>query len=159
MPDEITVKMTGVEEIMSSIQKLAIASPQAVKAGTLRVAMKIERQAKAMCAVDTGRLRASISTNWTGSGKSRGDVEPKAQPEDGTGQPQEKSDTFTAVVGTNVKYGPRIEFGFVGTDSLGRKYNQAERPYLYPAYFSYEGEVKSEISAELGKELAKAMKK
>jgi len=27
-------------------------------------------------------------------------------------------------------YGPRVEFGFVGTDSLGRKYNQAPRAFV-----------------------------
>ncbi len=27
-------------------------------------------------------------------------------------------------------YGPRVEYGFVGTDSLGRKYNQAPRAFV-----------------------------
>lgn len=27
-------------------------------------------------------------------------------------------------------YGPRVEFGFVGTDSLGRKYNQQPRAFV-----------------------------
>jgi hypothetical protein len=31
-------------------------------------------------------------------------------------------------------YAARIEFGFHGTDSLGRKYNQAAQPYLRPAW-------------------------
>jgi len=36
-------------------------------------------------------------------------------------------------VGTNLEYARRLELGFVGTDKLGRKYNQAPRPYLRPA--------------------------
>ena len=36
-------------------------------------------------------------------------------------------------VGTNVEYARRVEMGFVGTDSLGRTYNQAPKPYLRPA--------------------------
>jgi len=36
-------------------------------------------------------------------------------------------------VGTNLEYARRVELGFVGTDKLGRKYNQAPRPYLRPA--------------------------
>ena len=36
-------------------------------------------------------------------------------------------------VGTNLEYARRLELGFVGTDSLGRKYDQAPRPYLRPA--------------------------
>lgn len=32
-----------------------------------------------------------------------------------------------------VPYARRLELGFVGTDSKGRRYNQAPRPYLVPA--------------------------
>lgn len=35
---------------------------------------------------------------------------------------------------TRVIYGPRIEFGFNGPDSLGRVYHQAPRPYMRPAF-------------------------
>jgi hypothetical protein len=33
-------------------------------------------------------------------------------------------------VGSNIAYAARVEFGFVGKDSLGRMYNQAPKPYL-----------------------------
>lgn len=33
-------------------------------------------------------------------------------------------------IGTTVVYGPRVEFGFVGTDSLGRNYNQPAKSFL-----------------------------
>jgi hypothetical protein len=36
-------------------------------------------------------------------------------------------------VGSNLTYARRLELGFFGTDSLGRNFNQAERPYLRPA--------------------------
>jgi phage gpG-like protein len=39
-----------------------------------------------------------------------------------------------ARVGTNVIYSARVEYGFTGVDSLGRKYNQSPRPYLRPAF-------------------------
>jgi len=159
MADSIDIKITGIEGIQSSIKELIYGSPEDVKRGVLRVAMKIERQAKATCPVLTGRLRASISQNWTGSGKTRGDVDPKATAEDGAGQPITKPNTFAAVVGTNVKYARRIEFGFMDTDKLGRKYNQQPQPYLYPAYFSYEADVADEVKAELAKRLAKILKK
>src|SRR5574343_442459 len=51
-------------------------------------------------AVDTGRLRASISTNWTGSGMSRGKVDSLAKAEDGVGMPTDTG--FHVYVGTNV---------------------------------------------------------
>lgn len=40
---------------------------------------------------------------------------------------------FSLKIGTNMEYGPRLEFGFVGRDSLGRNYSQAPRPFLRPS--------------------------
>ena len=68
-------------------------------------------------AVDMGRLRASVSSNWTGSGMAKGKVESPAKAEDGVGQPTKE---LTGVVGSNVEYARRLELGFVGADSLGR---------------------------------------
>lgn len=39
----------------------------------------------------------------------------------------------TAYVGTNAPQGRRLEFGFVGADSLGRHYNQPPYPHFGPA--------------------------
>lgn len=36
-------------------------------------------------------------------------------------------------VGTNVVYARRLELGFTGTDSRGRRYHQGQRPFLRPA--------------------------
>lgn len=36
-------------------------------------------------------------------------------------------------VGTEAPQGPRLEFGFVGTDSLGRTYDQPPFPHVGPA--------------------------
>lgn len=38
-----------------------------------------------------------------------------------------------AVVGTNAVQGRRLEYGFVGADSLGRVYNQPPFPHVGPA--------------------------
>jgi|SRR5690606_8217383 len=46
--------------------------------------------------------------------------------------PVEKPNYLALRVGTNVVYAPRVEFGFVGKDSLGRNYNQKAKPYLRP---------------------------
>lgn len=36
----------------------------------------------------------------------------------------------TIFINNNVVYGPRLEFGFVGTDSMGRNYNQSGRGFV-----------------------------
>lgn len=46
---------------------------------------------------------------------------------------QAEVDDQEGVVYTNQVYAARIEFGFVGADSLGRVYNQAPQPYMTPA--------------------------
>lgn len=42
--------------------------------------------------------------------------------------------TFLAVVGTNLPQGRRLEYGFHGTDSLGRTYAQPPFPHFGPAF-------------------------
>lgn len=41
--------------------------------------------------------------------------------------------SITMRVGSNSPYGRRLEFGFVGRDSLGRNVSQAPRPHMRPA--------------------------
>ena len=77
-----------------------------VKAGFM-----IEKDAKHFVKVDTGRLRSSISVNWTGSGMAEGKIENKAKSGDGIKQPTSRPDEFTVVVGTNVNYAIPQEYG------------------------------------------------
>ena len=98
-----------------------------------------EGDAKYFCVVDTGRLRASISSNWKGSGMAKGKVGGQAKADDGIGQPEKE---LTGVVGTNVEYARRIEFGFLGmTDRLGRTFFQPSLPYLRPALHKNEKKI------------------
>ena len=77
-------------------------------------------------AVDTGRLRASISVNWSGSGKAEGDMGSKAFVGDGVKEPSiSGGEIFKAVVGTNVKYGAELEFG---------KKRLLPRPFMRPVF-------------------------
>lgn len=50
--------------------------------------------------------------------------------------------TIYGAVGTNVIYGRRLELGFVGVDSLGRKISQGPRPWLRPALINNAGAVR-----------------
>lgn len=74
--------------------------------------------------VNTGRLRGSIT--WALSeGVRQGDIIGKsAQKGDEVGRPDREAKRIIAVIGTNVKYGPALEFGT-------RK--MAARPFLRPA--------------------------
>ena len=52
-------------------------------------------------------------------------------------------------VASNVVYGPRVEFGFAGTDSLGRKYNQPGRRFLARTVRDQEKPVNSLLAAHV----------
>jgi len=69
-------------------------------------------------AVDTGRLRSSI-----------------------THEVKVEGDEVIGLIGTNIEYARRLEFGFVGTDKLGRNINQPARPFLRPAVFNNKAEI------------------
>ena len=99
--------------------------------------------------VDTGRLRSSLSVNWTGSGIAHGKVESPAKADDGVREPEDK--VLAVVIGTNVEYAARVEFGYTGPDSLGRTFNQQPRPYLRPAFASKIGNLIKNIKKEMPK--------
>ena len=120
----------GIPEVIANLKKYQFIKTQAIKDRLKKQAFKIETAAKEMCTVDTGRLRASTSTNWAGSSMSEGKTGAQAKSGDGVKKPEGPKDLVYAV-GTNVKYGPYIEHG---TSRM------RAQPYLFPAYFMHEGE-------------------
>jgi len=120
----------GIPEVVANLKKYQFIKTQAIKDRLKKQAFKIELAAKEMSPVDTGRLRASISTNWAGSPMNEGKTGRQAKSGDGIKRPDGPKD-LVYVVGTNVKYGPYIEHG---TPKM------SAQPYLFPAYFMYEGE-------------------
>lgn len=63
----------------------------------------------------------------------------------------------TLLVGTDLAYAARIEFGFMGADSLGRTFHQAAQPYLRPAWDANLGRLEETVSAVLGRLLQAAL--
>lgn len=131
------VWVEGIPEAIERLKKWQFIKTQAVKDRLKKQAFKVELAAKEMCPVKYGRLRASISTNWSGSDMDRAKIKsPCTAPEnpsksdDAIGRPSGPSE-LVCVVGTNVTYGPHVEHG---TSKM------PGRPYLFPAYFMYEGE-------------------
>ena len=86
-------------------------------------------------AVDTGRLMGSLSVAWI-SGKSS--VNSPATASDAVEKPSERNTVF---VGTNVFYGPFVEFG---TSKM------KPRPYLRPAFDSSKEAIKRIIRKAVG---------
>lgn len=59
---------------------------------------------------------------------------------------QRTATSCSGKVGPTTPYGRRLEFGFVGEDSLGRNYHQAAQPYMRPACAAKGDEAKQEMA-------------
>jgi len=119
MADGITVKLEGIEDLIRKVRSYQVITKEAIRIALMRGALQIELAAKEMCAVDTGRLRGSITTD------------------------KRYIQKFLVMVGTNVDYGPYVEFGTKKMDA---------RPFLFPAFFMFEGEIIKAIKKILDKD-------
>lgn len=55
---------------------------------------------------------------------------------------ERRGDEFVGVVYSNDVKARRLELGFVGVDSLGRKYDQKPRPFMRPGFAESEDQIK-----------------
>jgi len=128
-----TVRFEGTKAFVENVKHVSSSVRDAIENASKACGYLVMNDAKALVPVDTGRLRASLSVNWTGSGKSFGTVSGKVEPsqsgkskkalsaEDGVGNPEsEYPNGFNVAVGTNVEYAEDVE--------------DTNSPYLWPAY-------------------------
>lgn len=66
-----------------------------------------------------------------------------------TVQTYTRGGTFVADIGTNAPQGRRLEFGFTGTDALGRHYNQPPYPHARPALDEIAGPFEAALIAAI----------
>lgn len=94
-------------------------SSQAVQAAGLRGLALVKRNASGRPGprVRTGDYRRSLNMRFTAAG---------FHGEGGSGRHP------TAFIGTNAPQAQRLEEGFVGTDAIGRRYNQPPYPHFRP---------------------------
>lgn len=65
------------------------------------------------------------------------------------GEAEHTSTSAYNTTGTDVTYGPRLEFGFEDTDARGRTYHQSARPHVRPAFDAKREEALAEVAAAL----------
>ncbi len=113
---QVEINLLNVEEFRERMEKASEESRKAIGKVVASAALSVESGAKRRCPVDTGRLRASIHT--------------------------EIEDEFKATVGTDVEYGPYVEFGTV---------RMAAQPFLFPAVEEVfgEGSVEEELRRQI----------
>ena len=111
----LSLNVTGAQEVAADLGRMSVAVAARVPGVVRHFGQLYQTQVKAHASgrpgprAITGDYRRSITLEMSGAG---GGV--------------------TAVVGTTQPQGRRLEFGFHGTDSRGRAYNQAPFPHFGP---------------------------
>lgn len=141
--------MQNINSLLAKINELGGNTSRALTKSIRKEINFVKREAKTLCAVDTGRLRNSITSNVK---------------ESGTG--------IVGEVSTNCSYSSYVEFGtgIKGESSpsppkanIGQAYRinwngQPAQPFLYPALKNNKGKVISEIQKDLIKEIGRLCK-
>ena len=157
MADQITIKFLGGKEAITKIKQWEEKKMAQVSDDLKATAFKIEGAAKRNSPVKDGILRASISTNWSGSNMNEGRTGAEAESGDGVGQPPGERG-LVYVIGSNKEYSAYQEFGFHGTIHVKgtdkrrahtRNVNYAGKPYLYPAYHANKNDAVTRIKKTL----------
>lgn len=159
MADSMTIKVVGGARLKRQLERLSDALAgeileNAVVAGALLVA----NRAKELAAYRTGTLRRSIHVGGHADATpdfALGPADDGVEFHDIGGATRGGTDA-EVLVGTDVPYGPRIEYGFAGADALGRHYNQPAQPYLRPAYDETRDAVVHEIGEAVKDQLRHA---
>jgi Bacteriophage HK97-gp10, putative tail-component len=141
----LTVRMDGLDTLSLQTRYLAKAAQDGLKLGVNEAAAIFQIEAKTLVPVDTGRLQASIHTDYVENTSER--------------QVLAVSPVFDATneYGFEPPYARRIEFGFTGPDKLGRVYHQPAQPYMRPAFDSKQSEARAAIRGGVWEQVQSAM--
>jgi hypothetical protein len=113
-------------ELKVAIDKVTTGVIKGVELGALMIQSEVQRNAP----VDTGQYRAGIHTT-----------------------PSEiTEDSITVSIGSPMPQACRLEFGYVGPDTLGRTFSQPPRPHWRPAFDNSVQKVTDIITQEIRKE-------
>jgi hypothetical protein len=142
---KIIVRLTGFDKASLMVKYLTTAARKGLKSGSAEGAQIIVEEAKTLVPVDTGRLRDAIHADKL------------------VDEPERQGWQVAPFVAANNKWGfdppyaRRIEYGFVGQDSLGRNYHQAAQPYMRPAVDTKQDEVRTTIKTAILEEMDVSM--
>ncbi len=136
-----TVELKNVDVLVKQLRALKADLDEALKQAVLDASTVIEREAKNNAERGGDSYPHRITSTLYNSIKVL--------------DTEDSQYKHTANVGTDIIYGPRLEYGFMSTDSRGRRYHQRARAFLRPAA----DENEAEIIAAFEKSLKSAISK
>lgn len=141
----LTVQLKGMDALSLKVRYLINAARRGLKDSAPEAADLFVQEAKVQVPVVTGNLRDHIHAEQT------------------VDQPERQvyvvtpADLAANEYGFDPPYARRIEYGFVGQDSLGRNFHQAAQPYMRPAFDVKQAEARQVIKDGVVSELDAAM--
>lgn len=141
MADMFKIKVTGVKELQAKFKQIDQELNDALAEAVSQAAAVVEREAKANSEKGGDAFPHRITGNLMNSIK---ELRQNTQP-----------GRVESEVGTDMEYGPRLEYGFMDTDKRGRRYNQHPRPFLRPALDENEAEIQQAFEKSINAVLAK----
>lgn len=155
-PDGFTATLTGSRQLKRQLAHLDAAfRARALEGAVVAGALPIVNQTKRNVHKVTGTLARSyhigghtdLAADFR-SGEGYSDI----------GGATVRRDEAEVLIGSNLAYARREEFGFVGRDRLGRRYNFTGHPHLRPAFDERKDEAVREIGGALAEILVKALR-
>lgn len=141
----LLVTARGFDSLSLGIKALQKPVQDALRDGVRSAAMILTQEAKDLVPVKTGRLQTAIHDEVVTDEPEK--QERSVRPAYETGE------------GFDPPYARRIEMGFIGTDSIGRRYHQPAKPFMRPAFDSKQEEAKAEILDHLNSGIELGMEK
>lgn len=135
MADSFKLKVDGVKELKAKFKKLDGDVQTVLAEAVSSAAALVEREAKRNSERGGDSFPHRITGNLINSIKELQYLEDPGRVE--------------SRVGSDMEYAPRLEYGFVGTDKKGRRYNQRPRPFLRPAFDDNADKMQKEFEAKL----------
>ncbi len=130
----LTVSITGLSELDLKVRYMREAAQSGLRLSVPEAAQLFVEEAKVLVKVDTGRLQEAIHAETLEDEPLRQTMQVAPFVEAGNDW------------GFDPAYARRIEYGFFGTDRLGRNYHQAAQPYMRPAYDTKQAEARQVIA-------------
>lgn len=136
----IRIEIQEGRDLAKKFRELGEKATRSVEKALVKGGLLVERDAKILCPVDTGRLRASITHRLEGAGSTKP----------------------TVLVGTNVEYAPYVEFGHGGRE-VGKASRSGAtlyaggfvgKPYLFPALRQNRDRIKELVTEAVRKEMS-----
>ncbi len=129
MAETFKLKVEGIKELQAAFDKLDKEFQGALADAVSQAAAVVEREAKANSERGGSSFPHRITGNLMNSIK---EIRQNSQP-----------GRVESQVGSDMVYAPRLEYGFMDVDRLGRRYNQHPRPFLRPALDDNEAEIQA----------------